>query len=266
MPRFSLNPTHLPNSNKKVKALLLVAAMLCLPACADDSGFSTKVPETQTQGNTNALEGETVSLKNDIQKVISDGAFILGDDRVFGTQEILVIDSSNTLPKLTYKEGIEVYVSGVVEKFGLSELEEKHDLNLDPNLFKNYRGQPTIVARSIYLAPDPGDITANAQSYYNTTIAVEGEVDEVRSLDVFKLDEEKLFGARDLLVIKTPTTTGEIKKGDKVVAIGVLRPFSLAEFERDYDLTWDLSIQKELEAEYANQPVAIAREVVKIEE
>lgn len=37
----------------------------------------------------------------------------------------------------------------------------------------------------------------------------------------------------------------------------MLRPFVKAEFERDYDLTWDLDLQEELEAEYSEKPVLV---------
>lgn len=70
------------------------------------------------------------------------------------------------------------------------------------------------------------------------------------------MDEEQLFGANDLLVIGVPITT---VLDDKTATVtGKLRPFTLAEFERDYDLTWDLDVKKNLEAEYSEKPVFVA--------
>lgn len=37
----------------------------------------------------------------------------------------------------------------------------------------------------------------------------------------------------------------------------MVRPFIKSEFERDYDLTWDLDFQEELEAEYTEKPVLV---------
>ena len=42
---------------------------------------------------------------------------------------------------------------------------------------------------------------------------------------------------------------------------GVLRPFVFADIERDYDLNWDLTVQRKLEAEYSQKPVLITNSV-----
>ena len=52
-----------------------------------------------------------------------------------------------------------------------------------------------------------------------------------------------------------------IKDNQDVVATGVLRSFVVADIERDYDLTWDLNLQRKLEAEYSKKPVLIADSV-----
>ncbi|MEO1341809.1 MAG: hypothetical protein AAFV28_11865 [Cyanobacteria bacterium J06635_13] len=36
-----------------------------------------------------------------------------------------------------------------------------------------------------------------------------------------------------------------------------MRPFVKAEFEQDYDLTWDLDVEREIEAEYTEKPVLV---------
>ena len=63
-----------------------------------------------------------------------------------------------------------------------------------------------------------------------------------------------------MLVLKAnPKQT--INDGQTVAVTGVLRPFVVADIERDYDLTWDLELQKKLEAEYREKPVFIANSV-----
>lgn len=87
-----------------------------------------------------------------------------------------------------------------------------------------------------------------------------GEVEDIVGPNSFTLDEEELIGANDLLVV-TINPQRQIEDGKKVVATGVLRPFVLAEFERDYDLTWDLDVQQTLEAEYRDKPVLVVNDV-----
>jgi hypothetical protein len=50
-------------------------------------------------------------------------------------------------------------------------------------------------------------------------------------------------------------------EGEDVVVTGEIRPFIAAEFERDYELTWDLDVKRQLEAEYENKPVFIAKSI-----
>ncbi len=65
------------------------------------------------------------------------------------------------------------------------------------------------------------------------------------------------------LVLRTNTKEKQtpIQDDQKVVATGVLRPFVVADIERDYDLTWDLNLQKQLEAQYSKKPVLVVESV-----
>ncbi|MDY6902466.1 MAG: hypothetical protein SWZ49_31025, partial [Cyanobacteriota bacterium] len=78
--------------------------------------------------------------------------------------------------------------------------------------------------------------------------------------NIFTLDEEKLFGATDLLVLN-PKPKVPVKDDEVVAVTGVLRPFVLAEFEREYDLGWDLKLKQKLEADYSTKPVFVADSV-----
>ena len=87
-----------------------------------------------------------------------------------------------------------------------------------------------------------------------------GEVEDIVGPNAFTLDEDELLGANDLLVLNA-TPKQAINDGEKVAVTGVLRSFVVADIERDYDLTWDLDLQRKLEAEYSNKPVFIANSV-----
>ncbi|MGK7951265.1 MAG: hypothetical protein AB4368_21405 [Xenococcaceae cyanobacterium] len=67
-----------------------------------------------------------------------------------------------------------------------------------------------------------------------------------------------------LLVLATIVTVGghrnlqaqESQETESNVTI-IVRPYIQSEFERDYDLTWDLDLQEKIEAEYREKPVLI---------
>lgn len=93
------------------------------------------------------------------------------------------------------------------------------------------------------------------------TVTVEGEVDKVYSPTAFSVQDDKVFGGDKVLVITpngtTPSTA--IKDDQNVQVTGEVRQFVVADFEREYNLTWDGELKKTIEAEYQNKPVIIAK-------
>jgi hypothetical protein len=144
-------------------------------------------------------------------------------------------------------EQLELQVTGELGKLVLADVESEYDLDLDPALYAEYEDRPVIFANSMTLSPGIGDISERPDNFYGKEVAVRGEVAEVRSDVAFTLDEDQLIGGEDLLVINL---TGEPIPAEEeaVIVTGMIRPFVRAEFERDYDLTWDLDLQEELEA------------------
>lgn len=240
-----------------------IATMLSFGCIAPPNPSSTTDNDAQLDvadiTDNEDLIGQRVTVRNDIQKILSEKAFTLDEDQVFGGQPVLVVSPSDSLA-LPRGEETEVRVSGKVELFVRTEMERKYNLTLEPNLYQEYENKPAIIADTVTLSPDPGDVTQNPEAYYDREIAVEGEVEETIVAGVFKLDEEQVFEAEDLLVIVSQPGI-EAQNEANVVVIGILRPFVLAEFEQEYELDWDLSVQQQLEAEYANIPVLVAHEV-----
>lgn len=210
--------------------------------------------------NYDSLKGKIVSVRNDVRELLEDRIFTLDKDQILGGETVLVFDTSPKPLHLPQGEGTEVWVRGKVADFSLADLQREYDLDLDPNLYKKYENKPAIAASSIMLSPDPGDITPNAEIYYNKRLAVKGEVEDIQTSGIFELDEEQLVGGEDLLVINTKSKT-KVQNEQTVLVIGTLRPFISAEFERDYDLEWDLSLKQQLEAEYEKKPALVADQI-----
>jgi len=83
---------------------------------------------------------------------------------------------------------------------------------------------------------------------------------------VFTLDEEKLIGADDLLVL-VPNNKDvvpyqkNVKKGETVVATGTLKKFVVADLEKEYGFDWDDGVKTKLEAEYKEKPVLVVNTI-----
>ncbi len=259
-----------PNKNKRgsiALGLLTAASLAFLPACAGPSDVDTAAEDSNVTAdelakNTGDHIGEEVTIRSTVEKTVDQSAFLLNDDDYFGGAGILVINATGEAFVVPNVGDSEVQVTGKVETFATTTVAENYGLTLDPNLYKEYEAKPVIIAKSVALAPDPGDITAAPEKFYNQRIAVEGKVDEIRETGLFTIEEDKLFAGKDLLVYAPDAPTARpVKAGEIITVTGILRPFVVADFEKDYDLKWDLSVKEKVEAEYNTKPVFVADNV-----
>lgn len=245
---------------------LVAASLVLLPACAagpqstTTSAESDNVTTEELADDTNSYVGEEVTVRADVEEVVDETAFVMESEGFLNNERILVINASSEPFLIPDVGDSQVQVTGEVETFSMATAAEEYNLTLDPDLYGEYESQPVIIASSLALAPDPGDITANPENYYNQRIAVQGEVEDMLESGLFTIDEDELFSGEDLLVIPTQGTT-TIQDGEAVVVTGVLRPYVKADFDKDYDLQWDLSVTESVEADYSQKPVFVADSV-----
>lgn len=252
--------------SKKAVGLALAASLTVLAACAETPSETTtpgeaadNVTNEELSGGAEGLIGQQVSIRAEVAETIGDASFLLEDDQLFGGENVLVINASGEPFVLVEGDDTEVQVTGEVQQLVIADLDREYGLDLDPTLYADYEDRPVVVAQSLALSPDPGDITSNPELYYNKRIAVEGEIEDKLDDNTFTLNEEQLFGG-DLLVV-SQMASPQAQDGEDVVATGVLRPYVKADFDRDYDLTWGLDVQQQIEAEYTEKPVFVADEV-----
>ncbi|MGG6265561.1 hypothetical protein ACQ4M3_06095 [Leptolyngbya sp. AN03gr2] len=247
-----------------VAALALMAFIL--PACnlSNQATAPNNATAQKVASNTDRWIGQTVTIRSEPLQKIAPNTFTMSSNQFFGQEPILVVNASGKPFVLPTTQGPDVQVTGQVRRFVLADIEREYKLGLDPNLYRDYESQPAIIAQSIALAPEPGDIGQNPKQYYNKTIAVTGEIEAVQNPQVFTLDEDKLFGTQDLLVLNARPLQNAanpnlaVKPGDTIAVTGVVRPFVVADLEREYDFNWDQGFVRTLEAEYRNRPVLVA--------
>lgn len=261
-----------PTIVKRTGGLTLAVAAVVLPACGSptpEADVSSSEVSEATANNVTTGDlsddlvsylGQTVSVREEVEEVVGNYAFLLDDDELFGGEEILIINASGEAVDLVEGEDTQVQVTGEVREFVLADLEQEYGFDLDDTLFVDYDQQPAIVAQSIALSPDPEDISDNPAEYYYRRIAVNGDIESLLASNVATVDEEALFGGEDLLVI-SPEDSFVVQEGEEVVMTGTLQPFVAADIERDYDLTWDLDLQQQVEAEFEDRPVLIVDSV-----
>lgn len=205
--------------------------------------------------------GKSVLIRNDIVETIGERGFLLDKDRVFGGKPILVINTAEITPIFPANSTPEVLVNGTVRRLNLIDLEQKYGLNLNPNLYAQYENQPVIVADSLIPSPDPEDLLRNPEFYEDKPLAIKGELEDITSYGLFELDEEKIFGGKDLLVVQ-PQPRIELDDEQNAIIYGTLHPFRIVDLTQNYDFGWDSLLQKQIEAEYTHKFILVADEIL----
>lgn len=221
---------------------------------AQETDSNATIEEIE-EGNSNAL-GEQVTVRGEVNEVEPGVSFQISEEGFLQGSEVLVLNvSGEMLPEMP-AEDLELQVTGELGEFVYAEVNSLYDFDLDPDLYVDYENQPVIFAESMTLSPGIEDISERPDNFYSKEVALEGEIADIRNDFAFTLSEDELIGDNEMLVINI---TGEPipEPDEKVVVTGMVRPFIAAEFERDYDLTWDLDVQKELEAEYSQKPALV---------
>ena len=220
---------------------------------AQESEGNTTIEEI-TEGE-EVVAGEEVTVRGEVEEVESGVSFTIQEDGFLEGDEVLVINvSERDVPVVT--EDTPLQITGEVGTLVYADVEEEYGLALDPDLYVDYESQPVIFADYMVLSPEIEEVSEDPENYYGLEVALQGEIDEIRNAYSFTLEEDELFEGDELLMINA---TGEVipEEDEAVVVTGMVRPFIKAELERDYDLTWDLDVQEEIEAEYSEKPVLV---------
>ena len=106
---------------------------------------------------------------------------------------------------------------------------------------------------------DVEDVAEDTNQLIGTTVTLNGEVEEILSPTTFVLEEDgQVFNDDRVLVVLDTVPAQPILEEQNIQVVGTVRQLVVGEFERDYDLTWDLEVKRKLEAEYSNVPTVVA--------
>jgi len=223
-----------------------------------DNGYL--VATSEITENVDRFINKSVLVRNDVSQTLGTKGFILDKDRLIDGQPILVINISE-IPLKTFDDNTpEILVEGIVERLNLDRIKQKYSLNLESELYSQYEGKPVIIATSLIPSPDPEDLTANPEIYYDQQLAIKGEVDDVEDYGIFEIDEEQAFGGEDLLVVQYESQV-RLNEKQTVIVYGVLRQFIVEELQRDYNLDWDSAIAAQIKAEHDQKPILVTNKI-----
>lgn len=211
--------------------------------------------------NASQLIGKEVTIRNQVTKTIDNRGFVMSSD---GGSPILVINATGA-PFILPSLNVPVQATGIVEPFVLADIQKKYGLNLDQKAYSSYDRQPTIVAKSLALAPTPEDLAKIPTGYFNKTIAVKGQVRKIDTSSntpgALALFEDGWADDIGVLVIGINRNEqhGSIQEGEHVVVTGTARQPDVSLLEKT--LGWKADKAQEFLSRYKNRPVIIAENV-----
>ncbi len=108
--------------------------------------------------------GQNVTVSGEVNTVIGQRAFTIGDEEFMGGAELLVV-SVNDLPTVdgwaadtSILENDIVQVAGPVRRFEREAFENAVGVDLDDAALEPFNGQPAIIAQSVDLTPRAGAV------------------------------------------------------------------------------------------------------------
>ncbi len=102
------------------------------------------------------------------------------------------------------------------------------------------------------------DVAGDPDAYVGQTVTVSGEVSEVLSPNMFRINNDEVLDIGDeVLVVHTGQEAAtELVEETEVLVTGVVHRFTVAEIEDDLGI--DLGLDEDVEVEYENRPALVA--------
>ncbi|HEY9799104.1 MAG TPA: hypothetical protein V6D25_01995 [Leptolyngbyaceae cyanobacterium] len=210
--------------------------------------------------NTDEFMGKSVTINSEATEKVGQSSFTVSDQKFLAGQPLVVINASGKPFDLLPNQNTPIQVTGEVRNLVIAEIEKEYNLNIQDQNYTDYVNKPAIIAQHLALAPQLTQINQNPEQYYGRQVVVTGKVGNINinSPVILTLNQGQLFGEQDLVVLLKAPATIAINQGQNVSVVGEVRPFVVADIERDYNFTWDDNVRRQLQAEYGNRNVLIA--------
>jgi len=103
------------------------------------------------------------------------------------------------------------------------------------------------------------EVAEETNKLIGSTVTITGKVDRIIGPNAFIMREMgSIYNDDKVLVVLANRTQVPIVEDREIQVTGEVRSFIAAEFETDYDLTWDFELKRKLEAEYEQYPAVAA--------
>ena len=232
----------------------LVSCANPMPTDVEGVGEQENISAPLESDEVDTINGEAIALYGQFESHVGGTVFLLEETGNEALGNVLVVNSSDRAFAVPADAGTPMWAVGTILPLDPTTID-----GIDPAELEAYAGKSAVYAERITLAPDPARLTTEAETFYNQDVTVYGEVEQVEAENTFILKDPDLFEGKGVIVIQTGDAALPSPTDDAKVAVsGILRPYVIAELEEEYELTWDLNLIEQLEAEYSQLPVLVA--------
>jgi len=240
--------------------------------------------------------GKTVTVKAEVEDVIDNRTFTLDEDAILTGADVLVLVPAGYTGNLAHDQV--VTVTGKIRPFVTTELE--HDYHwfeggkiISRDSKVDFKTRPVLIAESLitadgrdlltgrststisgdkYATMDHGDhgmmlsaskLSKDGKKYYGQNVTVRAEVEDVLDSHSFTLDEDSVIPGPDVVVLVPAGFDISRLAHDQIVTVtGKVRPYVMAELEKDYDWFKNGKIMTtSTKVDYKTRPVLVAESI-----
>ncbi len=129
-------------------ALLLIACQPVETLMTTGTEDPASVTSSDAIGRTEQRIGTVMTIRAKPITKVSPQTFTVQDEEVFGTEPILAINASGVPVIVPTDTQTPLQITGTVVRFIATDIERAYGFELDPNLYAEYEGKPTIIRQS----------------------------------------------------------------------------------------------------------------------
>ena len=184
-----------------------------------------------------------------------DGAIVSRDTKVdFKTRPVLIADSVRTA------DGRELLAGGAMSMSG--EEHARHDKMAGDHKMGDHKMMEGH-DRSGMMMMSAGKLSKDGKKYYGQNVTVRAEVEDVLDSHSFTLDEDAVLAGPDVVVLVPAGFDASSLAHDQVVVVtGKVRPYVMAELEKDYDwFKGGKIVSMGTKVDYKTRPVLVAETI-----
>lgn len=250
----------------------IVTIMLLLLVSAVSAQEMAVLPADDVLDDPETYYGESITIEGDIVNLLDEDTVAIEDDDIISADELPIILINDEIDLMAFDEDSRVQAAGTLRQFVRNDIAADFDLDLTDPAYIDLEGSPVLMVENmVALERDPNDpvttlddVLDNPDAYYNETVTVTGEIDEIDTYGIGTaiIEDNDTFIDEQMPIFTTADagfTLNETLEDQQVMVTGTVQQFIVQEFS-NYALTdpyWDA---------YVRQPVLVAEDISVIEQ